>query len=290
MSATSAGAQAPRIVRDAGLVDTYRRDGLVVAPSRLADSRLAQMREALDRLLVNSAEIAPESLVCPHVPNGSRHPATEAAQWLELATAAAILDVVEQLIGPDIVLWGSQVFCKPARTGREVSWHQDGEYWPMRPLATCSAWITLDDTDADNGCMRYIPGSHAARRVLPHRDAGRPDLVLGMEVQADAFDPGAARDNVLAAGQFSLHDVFLVHGSGANRSGRRRAAFVVRYMPATSRYDRGIAGAQTQVGVSFSLRRRPLFLVRGTDRAGNDFETRHGEPFGLVPRLSDDDL
>jgi hypothetical protein len=270
------------------VVEAYHRDGLVVSPFRLDAATLADMRDALAQLLVNSADIAPESLVCPHIANGDRHPAREAERWFALATDQRILDLVEQLIGPDIVLWGSQVFCKPAHTGREVPWHQDGEYWPMRPLATCSVWIALDDVDAENGCMRYIPGSHASRRLFPHRNAAHPDRVLGMEVAEGAFDASAARDDVLAAGQFSLHDVYLVHGSGPNRSPRRRAGYVIRYMPATSHYDRSIGREQSQSGVSFSLQRRPLFLVRGVDRAGNDFETGHGEASGLVPRLSDD--
>ncbi len=269
-------------------LETYRRDGLVVAPIVVPPPLLERMRGSLDRLLANSADIAPESLICPHIPNGNRHPATEAEAWFEYATQPFILDLVEQVIGPDIVLWGSQVFCKPARTGREVPWHQDGEYWPIRPLATCSVWIALDDATPENGCMRYAPGSHAAGSLYRHHDAPRADRVLGLEIDAKAFDLEAARDDVLEAGQFSLHDVFLIHGSSANRSPRRRAGFVIRYMPATSRFDRSIGDAQTQAGVAFSLSRRPIWLVRGVDRAGNDFFTGHGEDFGLVPRFSDD--
>lgn len=269
-------------------VVAYRRDGLVVAPVSLPSDLLERMRQSLDRLLRNSADIAPESLICPHIPNGQRHPEPEARAWFEYATQPFLLDLVEQVIGPDIVLWGSQVFCKPAYTGREIPWHQDGEYWPIRPLATCSVWIALDDSTPENGCMRYAPGSHAGGSLFPHHDAARPDRVLGLEVDAGAFNVAEARDDVLRAGQFSLHDVFLIHGSSPNRSPRRRAGFVIRYMPATSRFDRSIGDTQTQAGVAFSLSRRPIWLVRGVDRAGNDFTTGHGEDFGLVPRFSDD--
>jgi hypothetical protein len=279
-----AGRTAPQID-----IAAWRRDGLVVAPVTVPAEVLARMRDALDRLLERSAGIAPESLVCPHIPGGQRHPPDEAAEWFEFATQPWLLDLVEQVLGPDIILWGSQVFCKPAFTGREVPWHQDGRYWPIRPLATCSAWIALDDVSAENGCMRFIPGSHAAGRLVEHRDAPHASRVLGLEAKPDAFDAGAARDDVLAAGQLSLHDVFLIHGSGPNRSPRRRAGFVVRYMPATSRFERTPGDHQPQAGVSFSLGRRPIWLTRGRDRAGNDFVTGHGEDFGLVPRLSDDD-
>jgi hypothetical protein len=270
-------------------LEAYRRDGLVVAPRRVPAAQLVRMRAALERLLARSAGIAPESLICPHIADGARHPPHDAAEWLEFATAPWLLDLVGQVLGPDVILWGSQVFCKPAFTGREVPWHQDGEYWPIRPLATCSAWIALDDVDADNGCMRYIPGSHAAGRLVAHREAARPDRVLAMEAAAECFDAATARDDALAAGQLSLHHVFLIHGSGPNRSPRRRAGFVVRYMPATSRFERYPGERQSQAGVSFSLARRPIWLVRGRDRAGNDFLTGQGEDFGLAPRVSDEE-
>lgn len=269
-------------------VAAYQRDGLVVAPFRLADKRLARMRASLERLLGNAGSIPPESLICPHIPFGDKHDAQAAAEWLGYCTDPQILDLVEQVLGPDIVLWGSQVFCKPAQVGREVPWHQDGQYWPIRPLATCSVWIALDDVDAQNGCMRYIPGSHAGQRVYRHRVSERAGLVINQELEPAEFDEASARDDVLQAGQFSLHDVYLVHGSRPNRSPRRRAGFVMRYMPATSLFDREVDRAQSQAGVTFSLSRRPIWLVRGQDRAGNDFRTGHGEAYGLVPRLSDD--
>lgn len=269
-------------------VTQYRRDGLIVAPVRIPCDVLARMQASLETLLENNSHLAPESLICPHIANGTAHPPSEAAKWFEYATQSCILDLVEQLIGPDIILWGSQVFCKPATIGREVPWHQDGEYWPIRPLATCSAWIALDDATPENGCMRFIPGSHRAGKVHPHHSAMAPDRALGEEINADQFDPSTARDDVLKAGEFSLHDVFLIHGSAHNRSPRRRAGFVVRFMPATSRYDRSIQRAQQQAGVSFSLARRPLWLLRGQDRAGNDFVTGHGEDFAVSSRVSDD--
>jgi len=270
-------------------IDRYGRDGLLQSPYRLPDELLARMRASLHRLLDAKADIPPESLICPHISSGGRHDATAAAAWLTYCTNPHILDLVEQLIGRDIILWGSQVFCKPARTGREVPWHQDGQYWPIRPLATCSAWIALDDVDADNGCMRYIPGSHASGSIYRHRVSDRDGIVLNQEVEPSAFDPSLARDDCLKSGEFSLHDVYLIHGSRPNRSLRRRAGFVVRYMPATSLFDRSSDQQQSQAGVAFSLSRRPIWLVRGEDRAGNDFSIGHGQDYGLVPRASDDD-
>jgi ectoine hydroxylase-related dioxygenase (phytanoyl-CoA dioxygenase family) len=270
-------------------IAAYRRDGLVKSPHRLPPALLGDMRESLDRLLRDNAGIAPESLICPHIPYGESHDAKAAARWLAYASNPAILDLVEQLIGPDVILWGSQVFCKPAFTGKTIPWHQDGQYWPIRPLATCSVWLALDDTTPENGCMRFIPGSQACGSVYRHRRSTRTDVVLDQEVEPSQFDESTARDDALAAGEFSLHDVFLIHGSNANLSPRRRAGFVIRYMPATSVVERAAGDAHRQAGVSFSMSRRPIWLLRGRDRSGlNDFSTGHGQDYALVPRLSDE--
>jgi hypothetical protein len=270
-------------------IESYHHDGLVAPKLRLSDDVHAQMRAAVDKLLRDNEKIAPESLVCPHIPYGDRHNEAAAAQWFKFATQPQILDLVEQLIGPDIILWGSQVFCKPAHTGRAIPWHQDGQYWPIRPIATCSVWMAIDDARPENGCMRYIPGSHRKKSIYEHRTDNRRDRVLNDEVVDSAFDESSARDDVLRAGEFSLHDVYLIHGSNANTSEKRRAAYVVRYMPATSLFDRAhVRGRQSQSGVAFSLAARPIWLVRGSDRAGNDFETGHGATYQLTPRASDD--
>jgi hypothetical protein len=269
-------------------VATYRRDGLVVSPLRLSAERLAAIRESLEKLLRDNATIAPESLVCPHIPYGPTHDAAAAARWFDYASDPAILDLVEQLIGPDIILWGSQVFCKPAVTGKAIPWHQDGQYWPIRPRATCSVWIAIDDARPENGCMRYIPGSQSGGVVFRHRTSERGDIVLNQEVEPALFDESTARDDVLEAGQFSLHDVYLIHGSNANRSANRRAAFVIRYMPATSTFERVADDTHRQAGVSFSMSKRPIWLLRGRDRGGNDFTVGHGNDYQLVARVSDE--
>ena len=271
-------------------LNTYRTEGLLKSPFRIPDEQLGRMRTSLEKLLRDNADIAPETLVCPHIPYGKNHDETAAAQWLEYARHPGILDLVEQLVGPDIILWGSQVFCKPPLTGKAIPWHQDGQYWPIRPIATCSVWIALDDALPENGCMRYIPGSHASGSIYKHRLSGRSDVVLSQEVEPSQFDESTSRDDVLKAGQFSLHDVYLIHGSNANRSTRRRAGFVIRYMPATSVFERADGDKHVQSGVTFSMSKRPIWLLRGKDRSGrNDFSIGHGQDYALVPRVSDED-
>ena len=136
--------------------------------------------------------------------------------------------------------------------------------------------------------MRFIPGSHSGSAVFRHRASARNDIVLNPEVEPALFDESAARDDVLEAGQFSLHDVYLIHGSNANRSPKRRAAFVIRYMPATSTFERHTGDTHRQADVSFSMSKRPIWLLRGPERGGNDFSVGHGDDYQLVARVSDE--
>lgn len=277
MSAVPDPAQAAAALTPAE-VAAYRRDGQLTPAWRLPEARLAALRTAVDRLVAARADLRPDFLALPHVPPADETDADRVAlarSFFEFVTWPALLDVVEQLIGPDIVLWASAVFCKPAGTGLEVPWHQDGQYWPIRPPATVTAWIALDDATAANGCMRVVPGSHL-HGEFEHTVSGREDLVLNNVLDDPRIDLDTARLVELEAGQLSLHDVALVHGSEPNRSGARRAGYAIRYMPATSHYDRSLemGGASATAPVEF--RKRPIWLVRGRDRTGrNDFRTGH---------------
>jgi ectoine hydroxylase-related dioxygenase (phytanoyl-CoA dioxygenase family) len=254
----------------------YRRDGIVVPRHALPAVQLTRLTAALERLLADNPDVRPEKLVSAHIERSAEGVRGNRA-FLEIAHDAAVLDAVEQLIGPDIILWGCQVFCKPGGDGMEVPWHQDGQYWPIRPLATCTVWIAIDASTTDNGCLRVIPGSHRRHQLRRHHRSTRTDVVLDQELDADAFDEVAARDVALQPGQMSLHDVYLIHGSHANSSPRRRAGLALRYMPATSHFDRGLLqpGASTSTYlVDFS--QRPIWLTRGVDRTGkNDFQVGH---------------
>ena len=264
---------APRL--SSSEIETYRRDGLVVPGYRVPAPQLARLRHALDRLIADNPAIRPENLISAHVARGGGERVRGSAVLLDFAHDPAILDLVEALIGPDIILWGCQVFCKPAGDGMEVPWHQDGRYWPIRPLATCTVWVALDDSTPENGCMRFVPGSHDGR-VYRHRHDARPDLALDLVLDDGEIDTREGRGVVLDAGQMSLHDVFLVHGSERNRSAKRRAGLAIRYMPATSRFDRTLfPRKETSTGHVVSFAERPLWLVRGSDRGGNDFHIGH---------------
>ena len=242
----------------------FETDGYVVpARFRLGDDVLDDIREIHARLLAKHPEFAD---YCPAV-------LAFDTGFLDIARIPAILDMVEQLIGPDFALWNSSFFAKPARVGTRTPWHQDGEYWPIRPLATCSVWIAVDPATRENGCLRVIPGSHKRRELAKHDFNGADGLSLPLEIREDEFDEATARDLVLDTGQVSLHDVYLIHGSEPNHSEKPRRGMTLRYMPTTSVYRRDLADSQ-RTGL-LAMSERTLYLMRGTDRSGaNDFRVR----------------
>ena len=114
------------------------------------------------------------------------------------------------------------------------------------------------------------------RGLGTHRTEDRNDLTLNQRLAAGSFDESRAVDIELQPGQMSLHDVYMIHGAAANHSAQRRTGVALRYMPATSVFDRQLRPADGNSGVPVDFSQRPLWLLRGSDRSGrNDFEIGH---------------
>eukprot|EP00035_Acanthoeca_spectabilis_P014505 m.278255 g.278255 ORF g.278255 m.278255 type:complete len:223 (+) comp16154_c1_seq14:353-1021(+) len=178
-------------------VAQYHRDGYVIPSGfRLPQSPLDRIVQAHNALL----EARPEfSDYCPHL-------LPLDLSFLNVAKEPGLVSAVTQLIGEDVALWNSSFFAKPAKTGRRVPFHQDGQYWCVRPLATCTVWIAIDRSHAGNGCLKVIPGSHKERRLYKHiKHADTKKLALTQETDPAAFDKSTAVDLVLEPGQISLH-------------------------------------------------------------------------------------
>ena len=247
-------------------LNDYRENGYIIPDYRLSDDMLGRIRENHDRFLTKYPEYRD---YCPAI-------LAYDTSFLEFAREPEILDLVEQVLGPDFALWNSSFFAKPALNGRKTPWHQDGEYWPIRPVATCTVWMAIDESTTGNGCLRVIRGSHQQRVLLEHQSNSAPDLTLNQELPETLYDESQAVDLILEAGQISLHDVFLVHGSEANTSSKPRRGMTLRYMPLTSVFDRELAVRQVEeMRLGFGHRDRTLFLMRGGDQTGrNDFQMR----------------
>lgn len=172
----------------------------------------------------------------------------------EIARNPVILDAVEDILGPDILLWTSTFFIKEANTPHYVSWHQDATYWGLSGNDVVTAWIALSDAPVESGAMKFWPGSHK-RPILDHNDSYAADNLLsrGQEIAVDVPEEEAVLVP-LKAGQMSLHHVLLVHGSEPNHTDDRRIGLALRYIPTRLK--------QTKTE-DFAM------LVRGTDRYGN---------------------
>jgi len=163
-------------------IESYHRDGYVVPRYQLEPEFLKELQDALNTLIAENPCIRPEKLVNAHIQSGQVQGVKGSLKFLELAMHKPIVDLVEGVLGPDIVLWGCHVFCKPASEGYETPWHQDGHYWPIRPLANCTVWVALEPSTQINGCLRVIPGSHKAQQLYAHLHEERENLTLNQRM------------------------------------------------------------------------------------------------------------
>ncbi len=176
-----------------------------------------------------------------------------------LASSAKLLDQVESILGPNILLWSAEFFIKKAHTDKIVSWHQDLTYWGLGETdEEMTAWVALSDVTTEAGCMRFVPGSHK-QRIVPHRDTFAEDNLLsrGQEVAVEV-DESEAVDVVLNPGQVSFHHGRIFHASGPNHSDHDRVGLVFRFLTPS---------VKQQVA-----ERDYAMTVRGRDHSGNWIE------------------
>jgi hypothetical protein len=241
-------------------VQRYHADGYVTPEFQIPEEVLADISARVDRLLARHPEFRDNCSALLREDMG----------FAQYCQTPGILDMVAQVIGEDIALWNMSLFAKPAGNGKATPWHQDGEYWPIRPLATCTVWIAIDDATRENGCLEVIPGSHRAKTLAPHRRNPSDQITLQDELAEGTFDPADAHPIILRRGQVSLHDVYLMHGSAPNRSAHSRRGMTMRFMPTTSVYDLDEAQAMFDAGGKSNLALNPVLLMRGADRSGRN--------------------
>lgn len=171
--------------RSADEVNSYRRYNYVIPALHVGEEQMAVFDDAVAYLLEANPHVPTESLLFVHIVDNKAENRRSHQTLLDLAPNAEFLDLVEQAIDPNIVLWGCHLFCKPGATDREVPLHQAGHFWSFRPLATCTIWLAIDKVDRVNSCMRVIPGSHAAPTLFRHHADRDPALALYEELDAD---------------------------------------------------------------------------------------------------------
>jgi ectoine hydroxylase-related dioxygenase (phytanoyl-CoA dioxygenase family) len=206
----------------------YDRDGYLVFPEVLDSDLVHLAGEHVEWLQRKNPDLRPEQL--------HHWLMWDDPFWLRLVSDPRLLDLVEPVIGPDIALFASHYICKPGGDGLPVLWHQDGSYWPLEPMEVVTVWLAVDESTAENGCMRVIPGSHRGPQ-LQHRRHEK-EAVLHTEIPSDEVDESRAVDVELPAGGASLHHPMLVHGSNPNHSAKRRCGLTIRYIPTSTRITR----------------------------------------------------
>jgi len=218
-------------------VDEFERSGFVIGLPILAEDQIAVLRKALDNLVSNNSG---DPLFYEYHSNESKDESNRLLHALgawrispafhDLIFYRPIIEIAEELLGGSVRFWHDQLFVKPAGDGAVVAWHQDYSYWTRTvPLAHLTCWIGLDDSDEENGCVQYVPGSHRWH-LLPRGDLAN-DMTAVFEhlnaEQKDAFHPVPA---VMKAGEASFHHPMTVHGSYENKSDRPRRGLVLNFM------------------------------------------------------------
>ncbi|HEV8560491.1 MAG TPA: phytanoyl-CoA dioxygenase family protein [Actinophytocola sp.] len=235
-------------------LDFYRKNGYLKHDRLLRPDRFEALKAHFERKLAELPEgERPENMDVPHFSD------PELFHWL---LDEDVLDLIEAIIGPDIAVFSSHFFCKPAGDGKSVPWHQDAYFWreTIEPASRAiTVWLALDPSTQDNGCMRVIPGSHLADATR-YRDVNNAESVFDEELDPAQVEQDRAVPVELMPNQCSVHSGTLVHGSHINASTMRRCAYTMRYMPTTVRFNHERLG-----------HKHAVFLARGTDRAGNTY-------------------
>lgn len=201
----------------------FNRDGFVKGLRIFEPDEAAVIRAYFDRLLARTLAEGGNSysISTAHLRYGGVY---------DILTNPRIAGYVRDILGENVIGWGSHFFCKMPGDGKRVSWHQDANYWPLSPSKAVTVWLAIDDASVENACMRFIPGSHHYGHLtwrLSETDEGN---VLDQTVpEAERF--GQPVNDELSAGEMSIHSDLLLHGSEANNSNRRRCGLTLRYCP-----------------------------------------------------------
>jgi hypothetical protein len=205
-------------------IETWNRDGYLGPLDVYDRGQIDEIRSYFDGLLAEALAAGRDSysISSAHLSHGR--------VW-DILTNEQIVAYVGDLLGKNVVGWGSHFFCKLPGDGKSVDWHQDCSYWPLTPTKAVTVWLAIDDADEENGCMQVYTGSHQFGLIdfeVSQQDSGN---VLDQSVKHPERY-GEFECTPLRAGQISIHSDLLVHGSAPNDSSRRRCGLTLRYCPA----------------------------------------------------------
>lgn len=224
-------------------IEQYRRDGHVTVPDLLDGEQLKALGQRIEAIAEGKADFPEAGLEYEPGARQERSMATlRKINWpslhddffVEYAAIPALLEAVEALLGPDIKLFGDQVFMKPPG-GIEKTYHQDSPYFNIEPMALVTAWVALDEATEDNGCLWVVPGSHR-NGPLAHSEPWMVGERTDMRIPDSAFERDREIPVPLPRGGVSFHHSLLLHRSGPNRTDRPRRGMATHYMSSRSRW------------------------------------------------------
>jgi len=212
-------------------VAAFNRDGYLKGIRIFEKNEIDDIRRYFDELLAKTLAAGGDSysIATAHLRYGRVY---------DILTNRKIVAIVKDLLGENVIGWGSHFFCKMPGDGKRVAWHQDSSYWPLTPSMAVTAWLAIDDASVENACMRYIPATHHLGHLTYTLSENDEANVLNQTV-AGAENFGAPVNVELAAGEISIHSDLLLHGSEANESNRRRCGLTLRYCPSVVRAGLG---------------------------------------------------
>ncbi len=215
------------------LRNQFERDGYTIARNVIDQGLVEETRHHIEWLLARNPGTRPEQLHHTLM--------TRDAFWVRLVGDDRLLDVAQEFIGPNIALFASHYIAKPPYNGEAVLWHQDGSYWPLKPMEVVTLWLSVDEVTPENGCMRVIPGTQHMnlQDVIQRKDVAN---VLSSSIDESLVDEKKAVDIILAPGDVSVHHPNIIHGSNANTSPRWRRGLTIRYIPASTKILTDSAG------------------------------------------------
>lgn len=208
-------------------IESFNRDGYLRGLSVFDDIEIAELRAYFDDLLSQALASGADSysISSAHLKHGRVY---------DILSNSRIVALVKDLLGENVIGWGSHFFCKMPHDGKRVAWHQDASYWPLDRSKTVTVWLAIDDADIENGCMRFLAGSHEFGHLTYRPSSPEEHNVLDQTVE-NAEQYGTPVLDDLLAGQVSIHSDLLLHGSEANDSDRRRCGLTLRYCSADVR-------------------------------------------------------
>lgn len=212
-------------------IQCYNQSGYIRPLDVYTGSEIDDVRSYFDDLLQKTLAAGQDSysISTAHMKHGRVY---------DMLTNPTIVNYVSDILGDDVVAWGSHFFCKMPRDGKAVAWHQDASYWPLSPSKAVTVWLAIDDADLENGCMKFIAGSQTSGH-LTYQEADPADHSVLNQTVEDPEQYGDIVIDDLKAGQISIHNDLLLHGSDANDSDRRRCGLTLRYAAASVKAEMG---------------------------------------------------